>query len=329
MGAPAEGRAALRALALEDPPTRWSWWAAGMVTNEAFLARDSFDFGPVSAERLAAGVPIPPAPLPATQARRARADAIAWLLARQRADGSWIHPSEIGAAAHADLGPLTLGATALAGLALLREGREAERAAAGRTLDFLSSFAADLRARSERPPELLMDYTVWSHPYALLLAVECAAAGVGDGDAARAMAADALAELQRKQRSGGGWSYYLSGTVSGSATPLEVSMSFTTAAVLEALRRAPELGLDFGAENLERDYACLEAMRQPNGAFLYMMEHAQGIPVGGTPSDAAGRGPACALALLRAGRTDADAVRARLDLFVEHLPLLARSKARR
>lgn len=336
------GSAALRAIALEEPPTRWSWLAAATVTNPAFPLQEKWNLSPPPAELIALGLPQPAGPLQAKEAPRAHAEAVQWLLDNQRADGSWAHPFEIGAAAGDDPSPVGLGATALAGIALAREARregagatgnhaqreQILRSAAARTLDHLSAHSAELRARATPKPEVMMDYTVWSHPYALLLAAECLPDKIGAAGPARAMAADAVAVLTRKQKTGGGWSYYLSGSVAGSAQPLEVSMSFTTAAVLHALLRAKDAEVELGPELLSRGLQCLEDMRTEDGAFRYMVEHSSHTPVGGTPGDAAGRGPACSLALLRAGRADADAVRARLQLFVEHLPELAREQGK-
>jgi hypothetical protein len=336
------GTTALRALALEDEPTRWSWWAAALATNAAFLAQERIHLALPTAAQIAEGQPLTSAPLPPRDAGRAQREAIAWLLATQRANGSWIHPSEIGAQPDDDPHALTLGATALAGIALVREARALDahadgnsareassaRAAAGRALDFLSAHAATLRARSVHAPELLMDYTVWSHSYAIVLAAECLADGIGNAAAARALAQDAVAALTAKQKSGGGWSYYLSGTVAGSAQPMEVSMSFTTAAVIRGLLRAPAAGAPVDAQTMTRALDALEAMRLEDGAFLYMVEHTSGHRVGGTPGDAAGRGPACALALYAASRTKQAELRARLALFVEHLPTLAREQGK-
>ncbi len=339
-GERAAGGAALRALALEEPPTRWSWYAAAAVRSPAFALQEEWNFAPPSAELIAEALPLTRGPLPAGEATRARREGVEWLLANQRADGSWAHPHEIGVAPGADPPLIGLGATALAGIALARESQAlaasegdaalapARRAAAGRALDNLAARAAELRARTTRKPEVLMDYSVWSNPYALLLAAECLPAGIGAPAPAQAMAADAVAALVAKQKSGGGWSYYLSSTIAGSSQPLEVSMSFTTAAVLTALLRAPEAGAAVDEEVIAEAVRCLEAMRRPDGAFLYLVEHTSHTPVGGTPGDAAGRGPACALALLRAGHADAAAVRARLELFVAHLPELAREQGK-
>jgi len=341
-GEKAAGIAALRAIALEDPPTRWSWLAAAVLLSPTLAVQEKWNLTPPTAAQIAEALPHAPGPLKVKEAARAHAEAVQWLLAHQRADGSWPNPFEIGAAPGDDPSPLGLGSNALAGIALAREalaedrgasGHHAQRAAAlraaaGRSLDYLSGHAAKLRARAVKPPEIMMDYTVWSHPYALLLAAECLPAGIGAAEPARAMAADAVAVLQAKQKSGGGWSYYLSSTVAGSAQPVEVSMSFTTAAVLAALLRAPDAGVEIAPEMLAEAVRCLEGMRQENGAFRYMVEHSSNTPVGGTAGDASGRGPACSLALLRAGRSDADAVKARLQLFVEHLPALAREQGK-
>jgi hypothetical protein len=319
----AAGLAELRTLALEDPETRWSWLAAALLVNPALTTRDTWSLVPPARELLAEGLAVPRAPLEVGDEARAAAEAAAWLLARQRADGSWPGPSDLSRGPADEPSPLALGTTALCGLALhgaARGGTGADEsaAAARRALTHLAEVAE--RQRRARPAEVLMDYTVWSHPCTLLLAATVA--GASTSEPVRALARDALAELARKQQKDGGWSYYLSGTVAGSATPYQVSMSFTTALALRALVAAPVLDVDLEEELLSGAADALEGMRRDDGAFVYLAEHTSVARTGGTPGDAAGRGPGCALALLEAGRADVEDVRERLELFLAHLPAL-------
>ncbi|MEQ1893874.1 MAG: hypothetical protein ABL998_15140 [Planctomycetota bacterium] len=327
----AAGLAELRTLALEEPETRWSWLASALLLEPALTAVESFDLQPPSAATLAEGLNVARAPLAADQHENARAQAVAWLLAHQRADGSWLTPDDLGRGPRDDPDSIPLGITALAGLALVREARTSTdaarslelRSAATRALGFLTDFAATLRARGTRAPEVLMDYTVWSHPCALLLAAEST-----QDDATRTLVHDALAELTRKKQTAGGWSYYLSGTVAGSATPYQISMSFTTALVLRALVSAHAHALAVDAALLEGAADALESMRKDDGRFAYLAEHTSGYLQGGERGDAAGRGPGCTLALLEVERAELDELRTSLAEFVAHLPLLEREQGK-
>lgn len=327
----AAGLAELRTLALEEPETRWSWLAAALLVEPALTAVEHFDLRPPSVDVLAEGFHVARAPLGADQHEQARADAVAWLLARQRTDGAWLTPDDIGRGPKDDPDSTPLGIIALAGLALEREARtggDAPRAtelrsAATRALQYLTDFAATLRARGARAPEILMDYTVWSHPCALLLAAES-----DRDDAARALVRDGLAELTRKKQEAGGWSYYLSGSVAGSATPYRISMSFTTALVLRALVSAHAHGLAVEEALLDGAADALEAMRKEDGRFCYLAEHTSGYLQGGTRGDAAGRGPGCTLALVEVERAELDELRASLVEFVARLPFLEREQGK-
>jgi hypothetical protein len=328
----ARGLSELRTLALEEPETRWSWQAAALLLEPALTAGESFDLRLPGKAALAEGLSVTRAPLTPDRHEEARAQAVTWLLTHQQADGSWLTPGSLERGPDDDPHPLPLGITALAGLALAREAhasKSASRASelergAKHALSCLMDFAARLRARGTRPPEILMDYTVWSHPCALLLAAEC---GPPD-DASRALVQDALAELMRKKKPTGGWSYYLSGSVAGSATPYEISMSFTTALVVRALVSAKAAGFSVESDLVADAADALEGMRRDDGRFVYLAEHQSGLLEGGTRGDAAGRGPACTLALLEVERADSDELLASLREFVEHLPLLEREQGK-
>lgn len=323
-----------RALGLEDPETRWSWHAAAFVTNPLLAAVERIDLVPPSAEDIEEGMPIESQPLESAERDDARRGAIDWLLSRQREDGSWPDPHRIANAGGVEHTDLSLATIALGGLALLLEAR-AERAignieradrlvaAATRSLECLVEHTP-----IERSDAKLMNYSVWSNPYTLRFATECAHDGIGDAHATLALAERVLSVLVEQQKEGGGWSYYLSATAEGSANPLNVSMSFTTACVLDALQRAQAHGLVIPADVMSRAIECLLDMRGDDGDFCYLELHTVGLTSGGTPGDAAGRGPACALPLVRADRLDEAAVRTALVRFVEHLPVLAREQGK-
>jgi len=320
------GLAELRTLALEEPETRGSWLAAALLVNPALTTRDSWNLVPPARELLAEGLSVPPAPLTPGDEARAAAEAVAWLLARQRTDGSWPTPSDLSRGPADEPSPLALGTTALCGLALHGAAATSEAAAGAARSALAHLAAASERRRRARPLEVLMDYTVWSHPCALLLAARTGSASTSEP--VRALVQDSLAELAKKQQEDGGWSYYLSGTVAGSATPYRISMSFTTALALRALVAASTLAPGLEPRLAAGAADALEGLRNDDGAFVYLAEHTSGARTGGTPGDAAGRGPGCALALLEAGRGGLADLRERLELFLEHLPALEREQGK-
>lgn len=278
-----------------------------------------------SEEEMALAFPSAPGPLPRSEAARAETEARAWLLAEQRADGSWPTPSEIGQTEHERERNRFLQANAaLGGWALLTD----ERDAAARALEWLLESFEREREREPEARREFMDYTPWSAAYALHFFAAAREAGLGDPDRVRAAADQAIAQLAARQKANGGWSYYLSPSLAGSLRPSAQAISFTTATVVLALQHAGRAGAALPEGVLEAGLASLEAMREPSGIFSYFLEadgslaRATGVP------GAAGRGPVCCLPLLRAGREDADALRRRFALWSAHLPELAREQGK-
>ena len=71
--------------------------------------------------------------------------------------------------------------------------------------------------------------------------------------------------LDRWQSINGGWFYY----GSGMAKPINPSCSFVNAAVLVALARARDIGIDCDKKMLDRAIRATRMMRKPDGSFLY------------------------------------------------------------
>jgi len=102
-----------------------------------------------------------------------------------------------------------------------------------------------------------------------------------------------------------------------------------TAAVVRAVVRAREAGATLPAGLLDRALDELARMRMADGSFDYMIGPG-GRALGSQTRapGAAGRGPACALALLRGGRAGVDVLRRALDLWLEHRAGLARERGK-
>ncbi|MBK8979902.1 MAG: hypothetical protein IPM29_28730 [Planctomycetes bacterium] len=308
------GFARLRGIVAEHPDARWAWSAA------AILASPTLDrTRPLPArwpdEQLVAELRTPPPAASGAPLADVARDALAFLLAAQRPEGSWISPTELQGV-RAGSNPFVVAITALAGRALLQR-REAEGATAGaeRALGFV--LAAQTHMKTSPPRVTFMDYTVWSESLALWFLADCIDAGVGDAAAARAVMREKVGVLAGKQRPSGGWSYYVTADLAREAAVPAQAMSFTTAAVVIGLCRARDAGV--AVEQLVVDAAldCLERGRNENGAFDYLIGSTPGAGRTGV-AGAAGRGPLCELALLRGGRGSLDALRRALAAFAEH-----------
>ncbi|MBC8327583.1 MAG: hypothetical protein H8E31_02440 [Planctomycetes bacterium] len=315
-------------LAEEYPDSRWAWQAAALLQSTFFEQALGADLAWEDPARIARFGWRPAQPLAVAAAARAEADALAWLLADQLSDGSWIGPSALSRIRRETDDVFTVAHTALAGSALLPHREDAAVAGAvDRALAFL--FASRERERQHEPQVFYMDYTPWSRAASIDFLVDCLDAGVGDAAALRALAAELVSDLVGKQKPGGGWSYYLSGSIEGAARPAPQSISFTTAAVVIALLRAEGAGIEVPAAVRRAGLQCLEDMRNPNGTFEYMTSPGQPPrEVGNGRPGAAGRGPVCATALVLGEREELDDLRERLDIAMEHLEELSREQGK-
>ena len=71
--------------------------------------------------------------------------------------------------------------------------------------------------------------------------------------------------LVRWQSIHGGWFYY----GSGMAKPINPSCSFVNGAVLVALKRAKDIGIDFDEKTLNKAIRATQMMRKPDSSYLY------------------------------------------------------------
>ncbi|MEW6071674.1 MAG: hypothetical protein AB1726_03640, partial [Planctomycetota bacterium] len=289
-------------LVAEEPASRWAWQAAATLVSTTYALDRGARLDWPAAEYWAE-LAIPPyEPVPATRASQAERDAVAFLLAHQRPTGEWISTTELGALPGDPPDDFQLAVTALCAQALLpHRERSGAAEAVERALGWL--LLAYERARTAAEPPFLMDYGVWSRSCLLWFLADAAAAGRRERAALEEPVAHLLEELAAKQKPGGGWSYYVSRDLDGVANPATESISFTTAAVVLSLLRAREAGFAVPAEVLERGLDCLTAMRNEEGTFEYMLSPgARAAAPGMAAAGAAGRGPACTLALARGGR---------------------------
>ena len=314
--------ASLHTLTVQFPEIRWAWMAAAGLTGPGWKL-DIFPGlrWPRESDRALARVPK------AAEKAKQRADISTlvqggadFLLAQQLEDGSF--PSMTSYGDHKVLADdLKLAATAIAGQALQRltDRADAQQAAERAVLWLLEQ--RQLRESESKPPIVFMDYAVWSRSYILFFLATCLEHGVGDQEAVQMEMKKCVQDLAERQQGNGGWSYYLSGTIGGSAKPQ--SISFTTATVVLALERAAEVQLLDDPAMLNRGLDCLEAMRSPKGTFSYFL-NGRDLKTSTRSSDgveaSAARGPVCGLALLRGQRETTKELAPRFEMYVEHLP---------
>ena len=313
----------------EHPDHRWAWRAAGRMLSPTFALGVGPRLSWPSERLLDSARPRVRGRVAMKDAGRAMGDAIAWLLADQREDGSWMSPSEMNRR-KGDVDVFTQALTAIAGMALLRlEGNAEARAAAERATEHLLATWDHLQCVPESEKRsYLMDYWPWAYAYALRFFADCLDAGLGDAERLQSAMAGFVAELGERQKSGGGWSYFLSGRLEDSDQPADQSISFTTAAVLLGLLRAEEVGIEVPVGMRDAGLDCLEAMRAGTATFGYMLDHGSGTLSASGRAGSAGRGPVCALALYRGGREELDDLRRRMEIFAEHAEVFGREQGK-
>jgi hypothetical protein len=167
-----------------------------------------------------------------------------------------------------------------------------------------------------------MDYMTWSDSMMLHFLAEVSEAGLAEKSVLRPVVNALLGDLASRQRQNGGWSYYVTPDLDAGEAPGQ-SISFTTAAAILALTRVQEVGLAKPGSVLERAVDALSKMRDDDGVFAYFLFTGGQASVGTGAAGAVGRGPACELALLRAGESSDERLRQSLALFLQHSPLYA------
>ncbi|MHC5036175.1 MAG: hypothetical protein ACYTHM_02575 [Planctomycetota bacterium] len=313
-------------LIASHPENRWAWMAASAVTGTAFSLGLQGRMKWPSEELLAMLELKDLEKLEPFQSAKAEAEALEFLLRNQRPDGSWICATEV------TQGPLkaphefTVAITAICALSLLAFR---ERPEVFRSIHLAVGFLLQAREMEKAVGNRVyfMDYTVWSKAYTLCFFSACIKEGLLKKKPLESMLLEIVSELQEKQKTGGGWSYYVTRNLRTAGQGSNQSISFTTAAVMLALFEAKAIDLPLPEKMVSGGIGCLERMRNPNGTFEYMLHHgAEKRRRTTAPQGAAGRGPVCSLALYRWGRGSLDEIRQALKTFAEHRKSYAKLK---
>jgi hypothetical protein len=324
-GASAAG-AVWRDLVETHPENRWAWKAASTLAGPAFALGVGRRAAWPSEEVLDSLVVRKRETLPRAEVARAESDALEYLLANQRPDGSWICPTEVAGTSSRVPHDFPVAITAICGLSLLphREDPRVNRAvhlAVGYLLQ------AHQIEKAVGRKSYFMDYGVWSKSYVIGFLSEAVEQGVLEKEPLKGVLRELVSDLATIQKSGGGWSYYVTRELGKVGQPSDQSISFCTAAAVMALHEAKQIGVSVPESMMEKALGCLERMKNPDGTFEYMLHHGnEGAPRKPNLEGAAGRGPVCSLALFRWGRADLDALRTALRIFANHRDRYTREK---
>ena len=297
-----------QALVAEHADSRWAWKAAANLSGiGSFVnAGERLDwpepaiFEAVS--RPAAGK------LSVGQVERAQRDAVAYLVGSQLADGSWVAPMDAFSVTPSGY---TFAVTGLCGASLLPfAGTDTlAKAAVIRAETYL--LAVHAAGGFHAGSDLAGVYSIWGRVYALRFLAQCRAAHIG-GDARLQTALDELLQsVLDGQHDGGGWPYIMLQGDGG--TGFDPSASFLTAGVVLALLDVRAAGTAVPQEALDGALRFLASLRHADGGFRYMRD----APEAEDNPEAAGRGPVCALALLRGGAGDVEALAVSMKRFDE------------
>lgn len=306
-------------LCREHPESRWAWQAAATIRSTLFKAGKGTRLHWPPQEYFEAQRHPAPEPGNHKEVEQVIAQAVDFLLEGQVADGHWICAGEAADDPwDENQKNLTEAVTCLAARSLLaHRDRDGVTLAIERALDHvIRRLEHDL---VQEPQILYMDYTVWNRACQLHLFTQCLELGFGDRERIEAACALVLDDLRARQHKGGGWSYFISGSLEGSGNPITQSISFTTAFVIVALAEAVDLDLET-PEGLVADAVdCLERMRNDDGPFVYMLHHgSESAGRSTTIQSGAGRGPLCSYALMRHGRSSTRELWQNLKTYADH-----------
>ena len=240
---------------------------------------------------------------------RSIARGVEYLVKSQNKDGSWGGPAsnlwDIYAPVPGAFYAFQVGASALALSGLIDSGDDSPAVAA--TIRKATDFVLTHHKTARRvAPDTL--YNVWAHAYTLEALARCLVRETDEArrDAIRKVCDEAVDLLQRFEFVDGGWGYYNFDIVS--KQPEHGATSFTTAAVLTAMRAAADQGVRIPKRLVDRALALLETCRKPDWSFEYAWDHrfSPSHPINKWNGSLA-RTPSCEIALDAWGKKVPDA----------------------
>jgi hypothetical protein len=267
-----------------------------------------------------------PAPARSDRIRSAVRRGVDFLRSVQEKDGSFGVPRNVMFNESFATAPTyeawTVATTGLCAMALLECGEKKEDVAAmNRAVDFLLD-----RAYVKRVSEWDTD-NVWGYVYGLQGLARLLRAPRFATDPRRKRMEEVteglLERLYRWQTPEGGWGYYEGPVVS---IPNTWATQFTTAACINGMLDAKAAGVPVDQRRLDKALDAVTHCRLPNGAYTYSVDTISspaGLEFIHQVKGSLGRIQVGNVALFRAGRLDARALKEGLDLFFEHHRFLA------
>jgi hypothetical protein len=259
----------------------------------------------LAASLAAGGANAPPRPKPVERPpAKAVEDAITrgadFLIADQNPDGSWGSArntkglniyAPVPGAHHAFRGAVT--SLAVSALIEVNDDRPQARKALRRGEDWLVEHLPSVRRATPRAV-----YNVWTHAYGIQALTRMMRRSPGDEarqERLRGLIREQIELLRRYESVYGGWSYY--DFHAHTRKPSGRPMSFTTAAVLVALREAQEAGVKPPPTLVRRALAVLRRQQKPDFSYLYS-GYGRWRPMAGInrPGGSLGRSQACNVA---------------------------------
>lgn len=197
-------------------------------------------------------------------------DGVEFLVSSQRGDGGWGGPQWTGGV-DSDPVPgafrsfdIAVTAMCLEALLVSDTGHASVDNCQRRALRFLLDRTGSIKRAG--PADLP---NVWAHCYCIQTFSRLFR--VSESAAEKKVLASAIRKhmkgLERWQSIHGGWFYY----GSGMSQPVNPSCSFVNAAVLVALARAKEIGVEADATMVSRAIDATKRMRKPDSSFMYTM----------------------------------------------------------
>ncbi|HEV2970145.1 MAG TPA: prenyltransferase/squalene oxidase repeat-containing protein [Pirellulales bacterium] len=244
-----------------------------------------------------------PRPFPATEPAAIEAAlhrGIAFLVQDQNRDGSWgtagrTKDLNIYAPGDAHQG-YRAAVTALCVLALLETGDHAAEtsSAIDRGETWLLDHLGSLRRSS---PDVL--YNIWGHCYGIQALAKMCEAKPDDHDRQkriRDLIVQQIDLLHRYEAVNGGWGYY--DFEFQTQQPAADTASFMSAAVLVALKKAQQIGVEVPRKVVDRAIASIHRQQKPDLSYLYgeYMWYAPAAPIN-LPGSSLGRTQSCNVAL--------------------------------
>ncbi len=230
---------------------------------------------------------------------------VAFLLARQTADGTWgsfrdSRPFNVLAPVPGAHHAFRAATTALCISALSEIGGDEEqvRAALDRAEQWMF---AHLPAVRRATPDVF--YNTWAHAYAIQALVRVHSRHRDDPQAQariRGLIEQQIGMLERYEVVDGGWAYY--DFEAHTKKPSGSSISFVTATVLVALDEARQIGCPMPEQQIQRGIASILRQRKPDYSYCYgeYLKYTPMHPVN-RPGGSLGRSQVCNLALRRWG----------------------------